>query len=628
LSPKFTLRALFIISLIALLAYSNTFYAEMQFDDTLQIVARQQVNHLSNFSSISDWSDINKRPLAFFSFALNYYFGAYHVFGYHLVNLIIHLLTALVLFLLSQFIFARIFKSNQQQTINIAALFTALIFVSHPIQTQAVTYIVQRMTSLATLFYLSSVWCYARGRKLHISTSVSKALIYYLLSLVAFILSLLSKQIAVTLPFALLLFEFFFIRDKHGKPFTKYIVVSFSAILIAILLFLLFGQLPRQTEEISRYDYLLTQFRVIVKYFQLLVLPINQNLDYNFQLSTSLFGWKEISSLFFILALIFSAVFLRKKEPAYAFGVLWIFLTLAVESSIIPIEDVLFEHRLYLPMAGFSILVSGLAVKYIRPGYLYLLMITVIISLTAASRSRNRVWKTQRSLWTDVTNKSPNYARPWYNLGKVSYQDGNITDCIKYSKKSLEIEPNNPKAWYNIGLCNEQLEKDELAIQFYRKSLEYDSVFGRSLNNLGSIYIEKKKFNVAIDYLLKALRSNSKQPSILQNLSIAYFNSGNYSLAIKYNKKYLKIKPNDATIISDIGLAYLQLKDFENAKGWLEKAIKINPNIIKSYINLGSCNFQTGDYRAAAKQYEKALRIEPDNPLALKYLALAKQRIR
>ena len=623
---------LIIISVLGIIIYSNTFNAPLQFDDTLQIIKKSRVNDLNNFFTFSEWSNINKRPLAFFTFALNYHFGQYNVVGYHIVNLIIHILSAIIVFFLSRLIFTATLNDKKITPLNtnITALFTALVFLSHPIQTQGVTYIVQRMTSLSAMFYLLSVLCYAIGRKHQISSNKSKAIIFYLLTAISGLFSLWSKQIAVTLPFALLLYEFFFIRNELGKTFKKYISLTLIPLLIATVIVILSGLLPAETENISRQEYFITQFRVIVKYFQLLIMPIGQNVDYYFPLSSSLWNLKELASLSFIIALIGSAVYFYRKFPVYSFGIFWMFITLSVESSIIPIRDVIFEHRLYLPMFGFALIITSILTRYI--GKLSfktssLILIILIIVYSVFTFNRNKLWASQYTLWKDVTSKSPEKERPWYNLGKICLDDGRYNESIKYLQKSLKIDPHQPDAWYNIGLSLEKTGDHEKAIEFYQKAIKEDSTHTRSMNNLGSLYINLKDYQKAISYLQMGYKADHRHFAILQNLGVAYYRSGDYKNAVKYYKKLLKQYPEYDAIITDIGLSYLQLKEYDKAINTFIEALKTNPDRVNTHIDLGTCYFNKGNYKKAFDYYSRALELDPGNRKAKQYQVMAKERL-
>ncbi len=632
LSGTYTLPLLIIIAIWGLIIYSNTFNAPLQFDDTLQIIAKSRVKNLSNFYSLSEWTSINRRPMSFFTFALNFHYGQLNVKGYHIVNLLIHILSGFLVFFLTRLIFSASFKGKKlsDSNTNYAALFTALIFLSHPIQTQGVTYIVQRMTSMASMFYLLSVLCYALGRKYQIGKFNNKAILLYFLTIISAILSLLSKQIAVTLPFTLLLYEFFFIRDDNGKHYKKYLIFSSISLLIASVVIIISGYLPAETENISRQEYLYTQFRVIVKYFQLLLVPIGQNLDYYFPLSQTLWAWKEIASLMILIVVLSSAIYFYKKFPIYSFGILWIFITLSVESSIIPIRDVIFEHRLYLPMFGFALIISSIVMKYVGKLSLKtssLILIAFIVTYSIFSFNRNKVWASQYSLWEDITRKSPQKPRPWYNLGKICLDEGKYNKAIKYSKNSLEVDPTQANAWYNIGLCFERLGSQQKAPVYYFRAIKEDSLHTRSMNNLGSLYIDQKDFPKAVEYLEMAYKIDKNQIILLQNLGIAYYRLGEYKNAIKYNKRLIKLKPDSELVIFDTGLSYMQLKKYHKAIEYFNKALKINPNRSDTHIDLGTCYYSLGDYQTAINYYTKALELNPEDSRANQYLRMVQNEL-
>src|SRR3990167_7117322 len=363
------LISLSLITITAFLIYSNTFASPFHFDDEHNIVENYKLRDLSNF-----WPPSGSRYVGVLSFALNYHFGGLNVFGYHLVNIIIHIINGLLIWWLIILTFKtpvmqvyvgqglspaltpdRIIRGLKADLPYLTALTASLIFVSHPIQTQAVTYIVQRFASLATLFYI--------------------------LSLVSAILAMKTKEISLTLPFVIILYEvMFFAPTKQNYGFAKRLLYLIPVTLTAFIIPLsligtdrpvgdMIGELreaAQETEEISRDVYLLTQFRVIVTYIRLLFLPINQNLDYDYPLSHSLFEPQTFVSFLFLSAIFVFAVYLfirsRRTDNAHglliSFGILWFFITLSVESSIIPIRDVIFEHRLYLPSVGIVIAFS------------------------------------------------------------------------------------------------------------------------------------------------------------------------------------------------------------------------------------------------------------------------------
>src|SRR3989338_716758 len=342
------LISLSLITITAFLIYSNTFASPFQFDDNPNIVENYKLRDLSNF-----WPPSGSRYVGVLSFALNYHFGGLNVFGYHLVNIIIHIINGLLILWLIILTFKtpvmqvyvgqglspaltpdRIIRGLKADLPYLTALTASLIFVSHPIQTQAVTYIVQRFASLATLLYILSLTLYIKARLQTVQTGANavgkffstSTLTFYFLSLVSAILAMKTKEISLTLPFVIILYEvMFFAPTKQNYGFAKRLLYLIPVTLTAFIIPLsligtdrpvgdMIGELreaAQETEEISRDVYLLTQFRVIVTYISLLFLPINQNLDYDYPLSHSLFEPQTFA--FFIYIFVCFFFFLRGR---------------------------------------------------------------------------------------------------------------------------------------------------------------------------------------------------------------------------------------------------------------------------------------------------------------------------
>jgi len=357
------LAALLLLSLLATLIYSNTFSSPFHFDDTANIVENPQIKDLSNFLDFS-----GSRYVGFLSFALNYHFGRLDVFGYHLVNLLIHIINGFLVYSLVLLLFKastgqRISpdsnfhlttNDSQLSTASWVALVAALLFVSHPIQTQAVTYIVQRFASLAALFYLLTLVCYLKWRLA--SPEARSRYLWYTGALLSTVLAMKTKENSFTLPFMILLVETVFFRPLTRKGWVTLIPFLLTLLIIPVSRGDALGEaegFARDATAISRSDYLSTQFRVIVTYLRLLVFPVNQNLDYDYPIYYSLLEPSVFVSFLFLLSLfslglylLFNSQLKTHRSQLISFGILWFFLALSIESSIIPITDVIFEHLL------------------------------------------------------------------------------------------------------------------------------------------------------------------------------------------------------------------------------------------------------------------------------------------
>lgn len=447
------------------------------------------------------------RPVSYFTFAINYALHDFDVFGYHLVNLLFHIGCALlVYYLFSRLLLAMTMpdredkgsKGMAQDTVDYMPLFAALLFVCHPLQTQAVTYIVQRFVPLATFFYLTALAFYVQFR---LAATPLSRLLAYTLSLTAAVLAMESKEIAFTLPAIIVLSEFMFFRGNIASRLIKLIPFLLTmAIIPAKLLHLPSPGTAGKTENISSainlvnfggissWDYLMTQFGVITTYIRLLLLPVGQNLDYDYPLQKHFFRMEVLLPLALLLIIVGMGLYLLKRSrenrlyKIIAFGIFWFFITLSVESSIVPIDDLIFEHRVYLPSIGFFMALSaGISVIFSRltgksiviPKIMFLLPVATVLTLSAAAIARNMVWQDELTFWNDVVKKSPNKARPHIALGETLIRqakiappengiledtvllkegsDKQIRTAVNEFKAAVRLGPNSPAAHVKLA---------------------------------------------------------------------------------------------------------------------------------------------------------------------------------
>ncbi len=425
---KKNVLSIFLIAALATIIYSNSFYASFHFDDTPAIVENYAIHRFD----LKEIFSTSSRPILDLTFALNYYFGKLNVFGYHLVNLMLHIANGVMLYFIlfwtinpkgrgqraegkeqranNKSLHAPCSMLHVKDSINFRIpLYASLIFIAHPIQTQAVTYIVSRSSVLATTFYLLAMLLFIKSYRQNMVTvtatmpvSVTSngnmakpndvtvgrnglrnpnrrtyiAKLYLLGAFLASCLGMGTKQEAATLPLILLIYDFYFISDgdwKMLKGHYKVHLAMFST--LASVLYLSFSGLKTyisfdyakgvpmpQEGTITSFQYFLTQLHVIPYYIKLLFIPTNLNLDYDWPIT------KEIdftTALFFVLltSIIVIAIKLFRRTKLISFGIIWFFVTLSVTSSFVVIYDVIFEHRLYLPSVGFAVVIAFMISK-------------------------------------------------------------------------------------------------------------------------------------------------------------------------------------------------------------------------------------------------------------------------
>jgi protein O-mannosyl-transferase len=543
-----------LILLFGLAAYSNSFTGSFQFDDSLNILENRSLYPL-NLERLWHYSPL--RFITNLSFAFNIYLAGFATWSFHIVNLSIHILTSFVVFKLTLSILNTPAVKNLVQTSqqNLFALATALLFATHPLQTEAVTYIVQRATSMATLFYLAALWMYLKTRLEN--TRYHWAVFLLMLG------AMFTKEISFTLPVTILLSELFFFPPSPEDPLRKKLRrwIPFAALLLIIPwlclanahLLVRFGGsikiLPTIANNISRWDYLLTQFRVERTYLRLLFFPVDQRLIYDYSLSK---GWGDPDTwaaflMLFSIFILSLAVF--KKNRPLTFGVLWFFLTLSVESSLIPCPDLIFEHRLYLPMFGFTLFLTSLLWQCTRSSSRFLAIILLTtIAFSGMTYERNKVWQNRFALWGDTIKKSPRKWRAHFSLGIAHAREGNLKTALFYFKKAFaagsytsELLTNMSTAYFQLGDRQKGAYYQEQALFLANSELPYwHNVLER--NQAVLLRSANKKLE-AIDALKKAIEINSPDHLFYVLLGKLYLDVGQEDAAVASFRKAIDLAP-------------------------------------------------------------------------------------
>jgi tetratricopeptide (TPR) repeat protein len=517
-------------SVISIIIYYPSLNGDFVFDDS--VIQKNPLIHMTRISQLPDllFSQEVGRKIGLMSFALNYYFGGFNTFGYHLVNVIIHILNGFALFLLAHTILT--LPANEEKVRDNAfmiAFLGSLLWLVHPIQTQAVSYIVQRLTSLSALFFLLSLLCYIKGR---MNTSSQKKVVLFVLCSVLGLLALGTKQNAATLPLFIIVSEFlFFQRYPLKLDKTKWAVFIF---LLGLFILISWGYLGSdvitklaQTYEKRGWtplERVLTQLRVVVLYLSLLIYPhpSRLNLDYDFPVSNSLFSpFTTFLSLLVIAGLVTLAIFLLKRNRLASYALFWFLGNLVIESSIIPLELV-FEHRAYLPSMG--LMVVGIALCYRLPKrkwhkWVTALIIPLLLLFSYWTYERASVWLKPIALYMDILKKSPHKARPHIGIGRAYEKSGKLDDALSEYKKALSISPHYPKAHFNLGNVYRKKGMMGEAISEYKKALAIQPNYAKAHNNLSVTYFYKGNFKLAVAHCDRAiaLRYNVK-PKLLELL--------------------------------------------------------------------------------------------------------------
>jgi len=514
--------------------------------------------------------------------------------------------------------------SLDERTVTCIALGAALIWLVHPIQTQAVSYIVQRMTSMAALFYLLAFVLYIKGRL--IQDDGWKRWLLYAGAILSGLLAVGSKEIALTLPFFILLYEWFFFRDldrawlKRGLIFLGVALV----VLVPVVLWYTKGDpfswflRGYAHRDFTLTERVMTEFRIVVHYLSLLVFPYpgRLNLDYDFPLSTSLITpITTLLSLGFLVSLLILAIYLAKNYRIFSFCILWYLGNLVIESSVIGLELV-YEHRNYLP----SMLVFPAAVllvyhflyqrwRYVTVGLLCLLI--AVFSLW--TYQRNLIWSDDLLLWQDTVTKSPNKARPYNNLGMVLVGHGRSDEAIHNYKRALEIHPDYVEAHNNLGLTYALLKRTDEAIEHFTRIIQLHPNDAKAHKNLGLALLEQGKVAEAVEHCQEAVRIAPGYADAYHNLGLALNAQGRHAEAVEQFQLALRINPQYAEVHYNLGKTLADLGSLDAAIHQFRSALALQPDMAEARNGLGVALARTGDLEGAIGEFQEALRIDPQN---------------
>lgn len=628
---------------LAFLIYSNTFGTPFVFDDHLHIPDNRHIRLTElNFKDIiaaGVKSHAEHRPVANISFALNYYFHQYDVAGYHLTNIFIHILTAVFVWLLVKNTLLTPSLRSKYKHAGPIAFFAALLWLAHPLQTQSVTYIVQRMNSLAAMFYVLSLLLYIKGRLA--GQDAKKTWPWYIGCVIAGLLALGSKQIAATLPLFIFLYEWFFFQDLSRNWLRRRLPYFMAIVFICVLVGLVYlGPNPFEKltwsyaqRHFTMAERLLTQFRIVIFYVSLLFYPnpARLNLDHDFAISHSLIDPPTtLLCLALILALIALAVWSAKKERLLSFCILWFFGNLVIESSIIGLELV-FEHRLYLPSVFVSLATVTLVWRYIKQAWARVTVVCIVLLLLCNwTYQRNSVYADAVTLWADCAAKSPAKPRPYSNLATALKDSGRPAEAVVYFNKSLELEPDSAEVHSNLGNALSKLGQTDEAIEHYKKALNLKPNFSDAHYNLALALARQGKTDEAIAEYRDALRFKPDDVDALSNLGFELAKQGNFDEAIKYYKKALGFEPKNVIAHGRLGLALAGVDKIDEALEQFRIVLEAHPDDVEMQCNVGILLERQGKITEAIKEYRQALQINPDytNAQELLKAALSKQKNR
>lgn len=516
---KFFTPSLIVILFIAagFILYANSFQNQMFWDDDDSILKNRYIqdwqyvpkyfseNFIAGAGFLSDYW----RPVLLSVFSLEWHLWKDWAPGYHFVNTSFHIANAVLLF----FILFILFKKKW------LSFFTALVFLIHPLQTEVITYVSGLGDPLSAFFIFSGIFFYLKFR---ISKSAPLKSNFYFLSLLMYVFGLMSKETAIIMPAFIFIVDFFFsdgadVREKlksAGKAILPFIIIGFAYILLRATVLNFKNTFNLYNEEnlfTSNFHVrFFTFFRVLTIYFGLLFLPLNLHMERSVEMAAS---WNSFSVIFGaliffgLLALAFSRL---KRFPILSFGIFWFFIGLAPTSNLlVPINGLLYEHWLYLPLIGIFLMLFWLAGAAAKKYGLQKISIGVLmvflIFLSVLTIDRNKDWRDPITFYEQTLKYAPASYRVINNLGMAYADEGDYQKAEDVYKKAIAVNPLSQVAYHNLANAYRAMDKRDLAVENFETAISLDPKFFFSYNALLGIYLEEKKYQEAKRVLEKYL---------------------------------------------------------------------------------------------------------------------------
>jgi tetratricopeptide (TPR) repeat protein len=643
--------ALVFLFLLILIIYSNTFDAAWHLDDYQNITQNPHFQKIEELDISKLWASLHSpvtqrisRPVVMLSLAFNWYIGSNDVFGYHVVNLLIHLLTAFILYLSILNLFkAPNLKERYQDEAGFIALLATVLWTIHPIQTQAITYIVQRMAGMAAMFYILSLFCFIKAR---LEPIQKYRYIFFFCCGLNFLLGVGSKENAATLPIALGLIEVLFFQDLNDRRTRKICLVGLicGAIIIFVSGAVLFlngnpTALLRSSgfRLFSPLERLMTEARVVVFYLSQIFYPVisRYSIEHDIVVSTSFVTpWTTLPAIILVFSLIGLGLSQMRKRPILSLAILFFFLNHLIESSIIPLELV-FEHRNYLP-SFFVFLPLAVGVKWLLDYYrqrstsfrfILISFVTILlILLGTGTYIRNRAWASERSLWEDAAKKAPGSNRPLHNLAWAYYERiGEYDTALRLYHAALNRQMNNTaqKALIlnNMAGIHFQQGRFHKATELWQAAVIAFPKYGATKYRLA---LAREKLGQTQEALVLLDEILSKYPDYSDALMLKaaiLLKQGQLDEALSYFKKCLSQNPFEKKVLSNIGIAY-NLKGQYGRAAWFFKILHNRfPQDRLCLLWLIETNLKSGDTLELGRYTNKLLsliRIDEINPTLTK----------
>jgi len=601
------------ILLLSIIVFSSSVNnGLLNWDDDRYLLDNEVIKELSSENINTIFSTFyfgNYHPITTLSFAIEHSLFGFNPKPYHVLNLILHLFNIVLVFYFIYLLIGRI---------DVASI-VALFFAVHPMHVESVAWISERKDVLYAFFYLGSLLSY------FYYLTRNKEIKYLLLSFVLFILSLLSKSAAVTLPVILILMDYYM-----NQKYTLRLALEKVPFL---LLSILFGILAMQSQNIDDAVQVISNFsffdRIFLVSYSVMFYIVKMFAPFNLS-AIHFYPDKSEGALPFefylaplgIILLIWLIYKARSFRKELIFGSLFFLFTISIVLQLVPIgRAIVSERYTYIPYLGLFFIV-GQFYNYTINGkfsfsskiksYITYVVVAYVVLFSLISWNRVALWESGVKLFSDVIEKYPDRYYGYWSRGNSYKNEANFKAAIADYSQVIRLKPDYYEAYTNRGLIKDYMRNYEEAIADYEKAIELQPDYAEAYNNRGLVYSKMKEYHKAITDYSKAIELDSTYAVVFYNRGLANHNLQNLEGAIKDYELSLSIKPDQHSVLLSKGLAHFALEEFEEAENSYSRAIEYKPDFAEAYNYRGVTRVSLQDVQNAVNDFTNAISIKPD----------------
>jgi len=665
------------IIIVTYAVFQNSLSNDFVFDDESVIIGNASIQNLSSipkfFTADEGFHKVigrYYRPIVSSTYALDYYIWGLDPYGFHLTNVIIHIISCLLLFKIFRVLFWR-YKYR-----NLISLLSTLIFAVHPIHTEAVSWVSGRTDSLVTLFFFGSFLFYLEFTKeqeyhkednsLHRITK--KNYLYLAISLIFYAAGLLTKEMIVTMPVIIILYDFVY-RKKDLKYFKANLINYILFIGVTLIYFVVRYELLKDIPERENYLYFIgknydivigTMLKTVPVYFRLLFAPFPLLYHYNGVIpdAKSIIDWSVILSVVFIAFLVFLSVYFYRKDSIISFCILFFFVSLLPVMNIVPTMNLMAERFLYFTSFAFALLICHLAMVGSSKRDFTMLtlgMVVIISSLSYLTYKRNSEWKDNNTLYMSASGVEGSVIL--VNEGNIFANSKKYDEAEVFYKKAIELRDNNLLAHHNMGLIYLMRGHLDSAKIKFKKGISIDSLAPDGYFQLATLYnLQNKKDSAVImleklqtitpnyresEKILKSLKeggdsapelipkgfendgTRNYQIDMLQKRSYKYFTEKKYPEAIEDLNRLISLNTDASTIsgfMNNIAMCYAEMNKPDLEEKFFLEAVKKDPKNLNAVNGLSAFYLKSGNKDKAKEYLKMALKLNPGDENAKRKL--------